>query len=226
MLKLLVQSEPAQDFVRTMGTAVGRKTFLGDHARHPAVMNFVTASHTAMEAAVEKLKRLADDPTRSEPEKHDAARTLANRLIATLESSHGSMIGTATKMVREASEAVELQFAPNPIRAGLESEIRIWVREEAKAGNVAAIRKRLEQNPEVAAVIYHSPDFLLGLAEEVHANFKTDAVEKHAPTQYKAIEESLAIEKMAEHYPMVIKSVRMSFFNNAIADKAKLRVEV
>lgn len=226
MLKLLVQSEPAQEFVRTMGTAIGRKTFLGDHARHPAVMNFVTASHTAMEAAIEKLKGLADDPTRSEPEKHVAGRTLANRLIATLEGSQGSIVGTAKKMAREATEAVELQFAPNPLRAGLESEIRVWVREEAKAGNVASIRKRLEQNPEVAAVIYHSPEFLLALAEEVHANFKADAVEKHAPTHYKAIEESLAIDKAAEHYPMVIKSVRMSFYNNAIADKAKLRVEV
>lgn len=226
MFKLLVQSEPAQDFIRTMGTAVGRKTFLGDHARHNAVMNFVTASHTAMEGAVEKLKRLADDPTRSEPEKHDAGRTLANRLIATLESSHGSIVATAKKMAREASEAIEAQFAPNPVRAGLESEIRNWVREEAKAGNVAAIRKRLETNPEVAAVIYHSPDFLLGLAEEVHSNLKADAAEKHAPTHYKAIEESLSIDKMAEHYPMVVKSVRSSFYNNAIADKAKLRVEV
>lgn len=226
MLKLLVQSEPAQEFIRTMGTAIGRKTFLGDHGRHPAVMNFVTASHTAMEAAVEKLKRLADDPTRSEPEKHDAGRTLANRLIATLESSHGSMIGTARKMANDAAEAVEAQFAPNPIRAGLESEWRGWVREEASKGNVAAIREEMMRDPELAAVIYHSPRRLLGLADEVHGNFKTDVVEKHAPKHYKSLEESLAIEKMAEHYPMVIKSVRSSFYNNAVADKAKLRVEV
>lgn len=226
MLKTLVPGEPARKFLSTMSLPSGRKTYLGDHGRHPAVMNFVTAAHTAMEYAVAKLAALNEDATRSEPERHDAARTLASRLIATVEGSHKSIIATARKMADDAAEAVEAQFAPNPNRAGLDAEWRAWVREEAKAGNVVAIKQELERNPEVAAVIYHTHPKLLGLAEETHGNFKADVVEKHAPAQFKAISESLDIEKMAEHYPMVVKSIRSSFYNNAIADKAKSRVEV
>ncbi|MDT8759221.1 hypothetical protein MZO42_10980 [Sphingomonas psychrotolerans] len=226
MLKALVTTNTAQDFLRTMNTAVGRKAHLGDPAKHQVVLNSITAAHTAIEGGVETLARLADDPTRSEPEKHDAARVIATRTIEALERSRANIGANATKIEREATEAIEAQFAPNPNRAGIESEIRDWVRERAKAGDVAAIKEEAKRTPEVAAVLYHSPRFLLGLAKETHESFVIDAIETHAPKQYAAITESGELMRLAERYSPIIKSVRSSFYNQALADTAKRRVEV
>lgn len=226
MLKALVKSEPAQDFLRNMSTNVGRKVHLGDPAKHQAVLNSVTAAHNAVEGGVETLARLADDPTRSEPEKHDAARVIATRTIEALERSRATIAANATKIANDAQAEMDVQFAPNPNRASIESEVRAWVRERAQAGDVAAIKEQLKAEREVAAVIYHSPRFLLGLAKDTHESFLEDAVETHAPKQFAAISESLELAKLAERYGPVIKSVRSSFYNQALADQAKRRVEV
>lgn len=226
MLKALVKTEVAQDFLRTMSTNVGRKVHLGDPAKHQAVLNSVTAAHNAMEGGVETLARLADDPTRSEPEKHDAARVIANRTIETLERSRANIAANATKIANDAQAAMDEQFAPNPLKAGIEAEIRAWVRERAQAGETAAIKEQAKTTPEVAAVIYHSPRFLLGLAKDTHESFLEDIIETHAPKHFAAISESLELVKLAERYTPVIKSVRTTFYNQALADTAKRRVEV
>lgn len=226
MLKTLVKSEPAQQFLSSMSRNVDRKAHLGDPAKHQVVLNSITAAHTAVENGVKTLERLADDPTRSEPEKHDAARIVASRTIATLEQSQANIAANAKKIINEANEAIEAQFAPNPMKVGLESDIRTWVRERAQAGDVAAIKEQLKATPEVAAVIYHTPRFLLSLAEDTHTSFMETIIEAHAPKEFAAISEGLELAKLAERYAPVIKSVRNSFYNNAIADKAKLRVEV
>lgn len=226
MLKALVTTNTAQDFLRTMNTTVGRKAHLGDPSKHQVVLNSITAAHTAMEGGIETLGRLADDPTRSEPEKHDAARVIATRTIEALERSRTTIAANAAKIERDATEAIDAQFAPNPNRAGIEGEIRAWVRERAQAGDVAAIKEQAKTTPEVAAVIYHSPRFLLGLAKDTHESFMVDIIETHAPKQYAAITESGELMKLAERYSPIIKSVRSSFYNQALADTAKRRVEV
>ena len=226
MMKALVNTEAAQDFLRSMSGNVGRKVHLGDPAKHQVVLNSVTAAHNAIEGGVETLARLADDPTRSEPEKHDAARVVANRTIETLERSWSHIAGNAQKIANDAQEAMDEQFAPNPMRAGIESEVRAWVRERANAGEVAAIKEQAKASPEVAAVIYHSPRFLLGLAQDTHESFLEDIIETHAPKHFAAIAQGLELAKLAERYSPVIKSVRSSFYNQSLADQAKRRVEV
>jgi hypothetical protein len=226
MLKALVTTNTAQDFLRTMSTAVGRKVHLGDPAKHQAVLNSITAAHNAVEGGVETLARLADDPTRSEPEKHDAARVVANRTVEVLERSRATIAANAIKIANDAQEAMDAQFAPNPMKAGIETEIRAWIRERAQAGDVAAIKEQAKTTPEVAAVIFHSPRFLLGLAEDTHESFLESIIETHAPKQFAAINEGFELKKLAERYAPVIKSVRSSFYNQALADTAKRRVEV
>lgn len=227
MLKTLVKTEAARKFLASMGRNTDRRAYLGDPAKHQPALNFITASHTAMEAALGKLAGLVDDPTRpSDPEKNHAARIVGNKLIETLERSHSGIIATANKIAGDASAAIDAQFAPNPNRAAIEGEIRTWVRERAKAGDVAAIKEEMKGSPEVAAVVYHSPRFLLGLASDTHESFKADAVETYAPKHMDALGEALELSRVAEHYPAIVKSVKSSFYNNAVADQYRNRVEV
>lgn len=226
MKKPLVQSETAVKFINQMKLDVNRRVHLGDPTKHKTVLNYVTAAHTAMTQGIETIEALGGDMTRSEPERHDAGRKVAARTIEALQRSQASIRAAANNMLKEGNDAINAQFAPDPLRAGLDSEIRSWVRDKAKAGDVAAIKEQVKALPEVAAIIYHSPRFLLDLALDVHESFKLDAVEKYASQHIDTVSEGMELAKLADKYGPVIASINASFYNAAVAEQVKSRVEV
>ena len=68
--------------------------------------------------------------------------------------------------------------------------------------------------------------FLLGLASSVRDSMMMDAVETHLPKAHAMLEAGVALEAAAAKYPAAITMVRRTFFNTAIAEQAKTRVEV
>ena len=88
------------------------------------------------------------------------------------------------------------------------------------------IREALKSNVEVAAVLYHSPPFLIGISDEVLMPIILDGIEVHLPNAYRLTEQGTALRALAAKYPQIMKSVKASFYNPAIAAKASLRVEV
>lgn len=226
MKKPLVQDEFSIKFINAMKLDVHRRANLGDPATHKAVLNQVTAAHNAIAAGIETIEALGGDMTRSEPERHDAGRKVAVRTIEALQKSREGILNTANVMAKAASDAIEAQFAPDPTRAGLESEIRSWLREKSKAGDVAAIKEQIAATPEVAAVIYHTPTFLTGLADDVHDMFRYQAMKYYAYKEVDIINESGELKKLSDNYPKIIASVKTSFYNAAIAQQVKSRVDV
>lgn len=81
-------------------------------------------------------------------------------------------------------------------------------------------------NVEVASVLYQSPHFLIGLADEVRLNLVAEGIDKHAPKAGKLLADADALSALAIKYGHVAKAVPRAFYNPALADQAALRVEV
>jgi hypothetical protein len=225
---MLVQDEDAQHFVQQASMDVGRKVMLGDREKlDKYAWNAVTSAHDAIASGVKTVSALVDDPTRNDVLKHEAAKQVAERTISAIEQSQKVLQARANALEAEAHEMVERRFAIDPNRAGIQSEIRTWIREQTKSEDgLGNIRKLMNSEPEVAAVIYQSPAFLMNLAPEVRDNMRIDGIERHVPDAYKMLEASVALNDTAAKYPRAIAGVRRSFYNAGLAAKAAHRVQV
>jgi hypothetical protein len=222
-------NEPfAINWNETHRTPTQRKASLGDPQRfNTDANNAIVYAHDALVDGLGKIEGLVRDPTRTEVSKHAAARAVAKKTIGVIQTSASSIKALGASLNRRAQEMVEEQFAVDPNRASIQSEVRGWIRETAKAeGGLSVIRKAMGESAEVAAVLFHSPNFLLGLAVEVQANLVADGIEKYAPKAFAMIAEADALSALAIKYEHVARAVDQSFYSSALADQAALRVEV
>jgi hypothetical protein len=227
--KMLVNSPKAVEFIDFMSLQAGRTSQLGDSSQfsdvHPA-FNALNNANAQFEYVLPKIKGLVEDTTRTLPQRHDAARQFANRTEAVLNDTRATLLKEAQNAHNDALEIIESNFAPNPMRASIQSEIRGWIRSNADTeGGIGKIREALERNSEVAAVIHHSPDFLLGIGENTRSNMAVSGVEAHLPNASKLMLRSAALSKVAEAYPQIIRSVHASFYSAGVADQMSSRIE-
>lgn len=223
----LVQSQDATRFIQNMTLPAFRKVELGDPLKFANVTAPVTAAHEALKTGIDTLARLAQDKTRSEPERHEAARTVATRVAAVLEQSKATIMGTARQLGEQAVAMVEERFAPREGRGAIESDIRTWMRETAKTPDgMAQIREAVKSNSEIASVVFHSPFQLLGFSENTRRELIRKATGTFVPKAAALAEEGVELAEIAQRYPQVIRSVHASFYNNAVAEQAKTRVEI
>jgi len=226
MMTPLVKTPEATEFFQMPDTM--RKIMLGDPAKlDDSVYNSVVAAHNAVGEGMLKVAALTDDKTRNDVQRHAAARTIAERAVSFLDAAKTNLEANARRLHREATDEVERSFGADPNRASVQSEIRGWIRENAKsAEGLAKIREAMRTNAEVGAVLYHSPHFLLNLADSVRTGMMMDAIEIHMPKTHAKFEAGIALDEAAEKYPKAISKVRRTFFNLAVAEQAKSRVEV
>lgn len=222
----LVKSPEATEFFQMPNTL--RKIMLGDPEKLDAsVYNFVVRAHNAVGEGITTIVALTNDKTRNDVQRHAVAKTVAERVTAILNETKGQIEANARRLSREATDTINQSFAADPNRASIQSEIRGWIREQAKtAEGLAKIREAMTENAEVGSIIFHSPHFLLGLADSVRVSMMMDAVETHLPKAHAMLEASAALEKAAAKYPDAISKVRRSFFNPVLAEQASSRVEV
>ncbi|ADP72330.1 hypothetical protein Rvan_3128 [Rhodomicrobium vannielii ATCC 17100] len=187
----------------------------------------VASLHATVKQAAERVAALANDQTRTEVSKHAAAKKLATEAVRAIRNVQAELKAHAERLNREAANKAHEIFAPRPGYAHIESEIRVWVKEQAKTdAGMSKIKHLIANDKDVASVVFHSPNFLLGLADETHASFMHSIVQKFAPEATRMFAEAANIEHVLPSYDRTAYDIEASFYNSALADKANSRVEV
>lgn len=227
MSTYLVESPQTESFMELASTNTGSAAFLGDPEQFEAGAGpDIANAGIALRQNVAKVAALKNDPTRTEVQKHEAAAVLAERTVQALEKSKAAIESRANELWNSAVTQSELAFAPKSDRGTLDSEIRQYLREQAgKPEGMMKIREAMKDK-NVAGVVWHSPSFLLDINPANHQKLKVEVLEQHLPDAYKKVVDSVALRDLPAKYDEAIKSVRTSFYNPALAAKAKLRVEV
>lgn len=155
------------------------------------------------------------------------AEGVAGRTVEALQKAKAAIERRAEVLFNDGVAQAEREFTPRVSRTSLESEIRAYTREQAKqADGPAKVRAAMLESKDVAAVIFHSPGFLVGINAETHSKLRYDATDHWAPDAYKRMTDSIALWELAPKFDKAIGSVRNSFYNPALAAKASTRVRI
>lgn len=226
-MNYLVNTDDSQRFLSMASTEAGSRALLGDAEAFPTAAPYMTKAQIEIRAAITKIAALAKDPTRTDVQRHAAARELANRTVETLESAANNIAQQAERMTQGAQAQADSNFAPNIARGQLDSEIRNWIREQAKSPEgMANIKKQAMSNSDVAAVVWHSPDFLLNITPSVSGELRFEVLAKHYPNTYADLSNGVMLGELPKKYANAVRDVRRFFYNPALAEKIALRVEV
>ena len=227
MSTYLVETPQAESFMELASTNTGSMAFLGDAEQFESgVGPDITNAGIALRQNVAKVAALKNDPTRTEVQKHEAAEVLAERTVQSLAKSKAAIQSRIDELWNNGIAQSDIVFAPKSDRGTLDSEIRQYLREQAgKADGMLKIREAMKDK-NVAGVVMHSPSFLLDMNPANHSTLKFEILEQHLPDAYKKLADSVALRELPAKYDKAINSVRTSFYNPALAAKAKLRVEV
>ena len=224
----LVNSPESASFMELMNTETGRKVLLGDKGKfHKSALNAIGYAHNALADAIPKVVALASDPTRTTVDQHHAARQIAGKVATVLVQSQKSLEAASRDLAEEGNRIVADTFELDANRQTIHSEIRGWIREQAKhPDGIIKIREAAKTNSEVVTVLFGSPYFLLDLSEDTRGNIVLDGFKRFAPTGWTKIEQSRELAELAVKYPEAINKVHLYFYNPTIADQASRRVEV
>lgn len=228
MSKYLVGSPQAEEFLDSTQINTGLKVLLGDPENmDKMVAPNIRSLHIDLRDASSKVARLAQDPTRNEIEKHQAARKVADAVVSKMTTVKNVIKERAKTLFEEATRQADLELGPKADRAGLHSEIRTWLSQTAKTPDgLEKIRAAMKESEDMAAVLWHSPAFLTGLPEELLSNLRTEGLQIHKPKIYADFSGSIALGKLAERYDSTIRKASVSFYSHAMVEQAKHRVEV
>ena len=181
----------------------------------------------ALRDGIGTIERLAKDPTRSDPQRHEAGGKVSAKTVETLAKSKATIESRIESLHASGVAEVEAAFAPNLQRSHLDAEIMRYVREQAaKPEGVTKLHDLVKTNRNVAAVIYQSESFLLGLADQTHSTLRFDAAEHHVPAAYKKMTNSLAMQELPGKLDGAIANVKRGFHSQAIAAQTALRVDI
>lgn len=227
-MQYLVNSPDAINFLDSAQLDSGLSAMLGDPKAIDAhVAPDVQSAHITLKDAAKKIAALVDDPTRTPTAKHDAAKQLAQKVTTHLEKSKAALEAHAEKLKASALAQADLHLGPRSESGVLHSEIRSWVREQAKTPEgMLQVKKAMADNDDVAAVLWHSPSFLVGLAPSVHEGLRLEALQSRKPELYANLSNSVGLAKLAGKYEAAIRKVAPSFYTPSLAEQASKRVEI
>lgn len=224
----LVKTPQASGFLELAATETGRKAFLGDAEKYDSdVGPDITNAHIALRDGVATIGQLLNDETRNEVQRHEAAGIVAGRTVEALQKTKAAIENRAELLYSDGVAQAEREFTPRASHASLESEIRTYIRELSdNPEGPSKIRAAMLESKDVAAVIFHSPGFLVGINPETHTKLRFEATEKWVPAAYKRMTDSVALRELAPKFDKAINSVKNSFYNPALASKASTRVQI
>ncbi|HAI93471.1 MAG TPA: hypothetical protein DCM36_01690 [Xanthomonadaceae bacterium] len=224
----LVKDPAATSFLDTAQIDTGLSAMLGDpKALDASVAPDVQSAHITLREAAKKIAALVGDPTRTEVQKHHAAKQLADKVTNHLEKSKAAIEQQAEKLKASSLAQADLHLGPRSESGVLHSEIRSWVREQAKTPEgLLQVKQAMADNDDVAAVLWHSPSFLVGLAPSVHEGLRLEALQSRKPDLYANLSNSVGLAKLAGKYEAAIRKVAPSFYTPSLAEQASKRVEI
>ncbi|MFU4799949.1 hypothetical protein ACM717_13775 [Pseudomonas aeruginosa] len=227
-MQYLVNSPDATSFLDTAQLDSGLSAILGDPKAIDAhVAPDVQSAHMVLKDAAKKIAALVGDPTRTDVQRHHAAKQLADKVTTHLEKSKAALEAHAEKLKASALAQADLHLGPSSERSALHSEIRSWVREQAKTPEgLLQVKQAMADNDDVAAILWHSPSFLVGLAPSVHEGLRLEALQSRKPELYANLSNSVGLAKLAGKYEAAIRKVAPSFYTPSLAEQASKRVEI
>ncbi|PIT63221.1 hypothetical protein BHC47_09475 [Snodgrassella alvi] len=88
------------------------------------------------------------------------------------------------------------------------------------------MRAAIHESNDVAAVIFHSRGFFVGLNAKTHSKLRYDTMERWVSDVHKHLTDSIALRELALKFDKAIGSVRSNFYNPMLAAKASTRVRI
>lgn len=224
----LVNSPNATQFLELAETNTGGKVLLGDHEKmDPQAGSAALNAQIFLRNSIADIKALATDVTRNEYERHEAGKVLAGRVVEKIESAKAIISRRSNELFAAAENSAEEGFTPKLGREQLDAETRLWIRERAKEDDgITRFRDELKKDKNFAAIIYNAPAYLLGINSQVHETMKMEAVQRHLPDAYRAYAQHVELSQLGEKYTKVARDVRLSFYNESLAELASKRVLV
>lgn len=228
MSRYLVNTPAAEQFLQMASIESGARALLGDAEKVDSyAASEILNANTALRNAVATISALVNDETRTLPQRHEAAATLADRVTAQLSKTKSAIETRAASLYASGLEDADNFFAPNLNRSHLDAQIIGYIKEQAaKPDGILKIGELAKTNKNVAAVIYQAEGFLLGIAEPTHSKMRFDAIENWLPKSYAKMTASIALQDLAPKYDRAISNVRTSFYSPAERAKMGSRVEV
>lgn len=226
--KPLVDQPAENEFRQRASLESFRKVWMGDIAKLPTeVHGYVKRANEALLGGLDKVARLADDPTKTEVVRHEAAKIVADRTVASIEESRAGLAAFGRQMTDEANTAIGERFTLRPERAQVYERIIGFVDKKSKeAGGALKIREAMKQDPEVVTVLSQFPPYVFELADDICHSIVIDGYKHHMPDAMNKMAEGQAIVEVAAGYDKVVSGVRHSFYNPALAMQAGRRVDI
>lgn len=91
---------------------------------------------------------------------------------------------------------------------------------------IGAVSGMMKEDAAFAAIVCHSPHYLVGVAKEVHSKWYMDAIERYVPDAYAMLEESNELPEVVSRAEDSIREINTAFFNAELAKQADTRVEI
>jgi ATP-dependent protease HslVU (ClpYQ) ATPase subunit len=227
MTLYLVNTPAAEKFLTLANTNAGRRSMLGDADKFKGMGQVIRDAHDVLQKGVERAIALVNDRTRTDVAKHDAAKRIAEDTANQLAVQRNQLARKAEDLMQDGQASADAFFEMRTERGAIDAQIIAWVKEQsAKDGGVAEIRKTAMEEPQLAAVIYNAPNFLLGINANSHQKMRLDVVEKHAPNAYKAMDQGVEMQSLLSRYDKAIAGVHSSFYNPTVAAQAETHVAV
>lgn len=227
MQKYLMNTPRAVEFLTLTQTEAGRRAKLGDDKKFEFVGQTIRDAHDTLQKGVERVVALVRDETRTPAAKHDAARRLAEDTAKQLAFARNQLAAKAESLLKDGAALADARFGMSGDRSAIDAKLIEWVQGQAsKDGGVGQVRKAAMEDPQLAAVIYNAPSYLLGINDASHGKMRFALVEKHAPNAYKAMDQGEELMGLLSRYDKTIESVQTSFFSTEQAAKASTHVEV
>jgi hypothetical protein len=227
-MNYLVNDPAAVDFLDLANVPSGLNAHLGDPDNtDPMLGADIKGAQIELQYAVKKLQGLTVDPTRTEVDRHIAAKKLATKVIDRLAATKTAIEARAKELESSSLREADSVLGPRADKAGLHSEIRDYLIEvNRKSDGLEKTRAALAESPEVAAVLWHSPRFLTGLPGESHDLMRIEALKSARPDLHTNLSNAIGLTNLAAKYKTAIGKVSRSFYNEQMASQAKRRVEV
>jgi len=223
----LVQSPQAEKFLTLATTDAGRRSQLGDAKKYPRVSQQITDAHETLRKGVERVTALPQDRTRTDVARHAAAKQIAENTAKQLAFTRNNLATKAEDMMKDGAALADAFFEMRSERSAIDAKMIEWVQGKAQTdGGIAQIRKAAMENPQLAAVVYQAPDFLLGINPTSQQKLRFDVIEKHAPEAFKAMMGGNDLSELVPRFDKAIASVHSTFYNPAMAEQAASRVDV
>lgn len=220
--RYLIASDETADYLDLISKPTGAKAYLGDPDKLTLHKGRVQGVHIDVANYTQALSRLSRDMTKNEAQQHLAAREIGNFLSKRLTDAAVVLRQGAKALHAEALDIADDQFNRTLHSPMLESDIRSYLRETAaQPGGHAKIKALASKDITLAATIYRSPGFLIGIDNPAeHKTLKMDAVIDHLPDATSRVVESDYLLKTADRYDFSAKKY-LTVWNDNIVQRAE-----